>query len=111
MADRQRQVRHGGANLRRDGLHKLTTRLAREQLLTALDSRVIGTFEVDELYDYRSRRPTMLFGGYYSDYSYDVARDGQHFLMIKPAIRPERQPNDQVIIIFNWFSELQQRVP
>jgi hypothetical protein len=37
------------------------TRLAREQLLTALDSRVIGTFEVDELYDYRTRRPTMLF--------------------------------------------------
>jgi hypothetical protein len=37
------------------------TRLAREQLLTALDSRLVGTFEADELYDYRSRRPTMLF--------------------------------------------------
>ncbi len=37
------------------------TRLAREQLLTGLDSRVIATFDVDELYEYRSRRPTMLF--------------------------------------------------
>src|SRR5207249_566093 len=37
------------------------TRLAREQLLTALDSEEVGWFDVDELYDYRSRRPTMLF--------------------------------------------------
>jgi predicted ATP-grasp superfamily ATP-dependent carboligase len=37
------------------------TRLAREQLLTSLESRLLGSFEVDELYDYRSRRPTMLF--------------------------------------------------
>lgn len=36
-------------------------RLAREHLLTSLDSRLLGTFEVDELFDYRSRRPTMLF--------------------------------------------------
>lgn len=36
-------------------------RLAREQLLNTLDSEPIGQFDVDELYDYRSRRPTMLF--------------------------------------------------
>ena len=33
------------------------TRLAREHLLTALDSRVIAEFDVDELLVYRSRRP------------------------------------------------------
>lgn len=37
------------------------TRLAREHLLTALDSRVIAEFDVDELLDYRSRRPSMIF--------------------------------------------------
>jgi predicted ATP-grasp superfamily ATP-dependent carboligase len=37
------------------------TRLAREQLLTALDSQPVATFDADELIDYRSRRPTMLF--------------------------------------------------
>ncbi len=36
-------------------------RLAREQLLTALDGRVIATFDIDALLDYRSRRPTMMF--------------------------------------------------
>lgn len=37
------------------------TRLAREQLLTTLDARPIATFDVDQLFDYRSRRPTMTF--------------------------------------------------
>ncbi|SCL48140.1 Predicted ATP-dependent carboligase, ATP-grasp superfamily [Micromonospora citrea] len=37
------------------------TRLAREQLLTSLDSRPIARFDVDQLFDYRSRRPVMTF--------------------------------------------------
>ncbi len=36
-------------------------RLAREHLLQALDSRVIATFDIDQLYDYRARRPLMHF--------------------------------------------------
>ena len=36
-------------------------RLAREHLLAALPSLVVATFDVDLLYDYRARRPTMLF--------------------------------------------------
>jgi predicted ATP-grasp superfamily ATP-dependent carboligase len=36
-------------------------RLAREHLLAALDHRVVATFDVDQLIDYRSRRPPMLF--------------------------------------------------
>ncbi|MEV4351581.1 PAC2 family protein [Actinoplanes sp. NPDC049596] len=35
--------------------------LARETLLDALESRVIATFDVDQLLDYRSRRPPMIF--------------------------------------------------
>ncbi|GAA3774348.1 proteasome assembly chaperone family protein [Micromonospora maritima] len=37
------------------------SRLAREQLLTSLDTRVIARFDVDQLFDYRSRRPVMTF--------------------------------------------------
>ncbi|RIV39616.1 proteasome assembly chaperone family protein [Micromonospora radicis] len=36
-------------------------RLAREQLLTSLDSRPIARFDLDQLFDYRSRRPVMTF--------------------------------------------------
>ncbi|MGN9767036.1 proteasome assembly chaperone family protein [Micromonospora sp. SD12] len=36
-------------------------RLAREQLLTSLDTRPIARFDVDQLFDYRSRRPVMTF--------------------------------------------------
>jgi hypothetical protein len=36
-------------------------RLAREHLLAALPSIVVATFDVDLLYDYRARRPPMLF--------------------------------------------------
>ncbi|WP_435148248.1 proteasome assembly chaperone family protein [Micromonospora aurantiaca (nom. illeg.)] len=37
------------------------TRLAREQLLTSLDAQVIARFDVDQVFDYRSRRPVMTF--------------------------------------------------
>src|SRR5436305_7768548 len=36
-------------------------RLAREHVLAALPSLVVATFDVDLLYDYRARRPPMLF--------------------------------------------------
>jgi len=37
------------------------TRLAREHLLSTLESRPVATFDVDRLLDYRSRRPVMIF--------------------------------------------------
>jgi predicted ATP-grasp superfamily ATP-dependent carboligase len=36
-------------------------RLARDHLLATLDHRVVATFDVDQLLDYRSRRPPMIF--------------------------------------------------
>lgn len=36
-------------------------RLAREHLLATLPSQPIATFDIDQLLDYRSRRPTMMF--------------------------------------------------
>jgi predicted ATP-grasp superfamily ATP-dependent carboligase len=37
------------------------TYLAREHLLTALDARLVVTFDADQLIDYRSRRPPLIF--------------------------------------------------
>ncbi|MFJ8580648.1 proteasome assembly chaperone family protein [Micromonospora sp. NPDC093277] len=37
------------------------TRLAREQLLTSLEAQPIARFDVDQVFDYRSRRPVMTF--------------------------------------------------
>ena len=37
------------------------TRLAREHLESSLEGRVVATFDVDRLLDYRSRRPPMIF--------------------------------------------------
>jgi predicted ATP-grasp superfamily ATP-dependent carboligase len=37
------------------------SRLAREHLLTVGSPRTVATFDLDQLYDYRSRRPAMLF--------------------------------------------------
>jgi predicted ATP-grasp superfamily ATP-dependent carboligase len=36
-------------------------RLAREHLLNALDSQLVVSFDVDQLFDYRARRPEMTF--------------------------------------------------
>lgn len=36
-------------------------RLARAHLLSTLPQQVVATFDVDQLYDYRARRPTMVF--------------------------------------------------
>jgi serine/threonine-protein kinase len=41
--------------------------------------------------------------------SYDVSRDGQRFVMIKP-IEEESRPT-QVHVVLNWFEELKARVP
>jgi len=35
--------------------------LTREHLFTALDAKIIVTFDIDQLMDYRSRRPSMIF--------------------------------------------------
>lgn len=37
------------------------TRLAREHLLTSLPNQVLASFDVDQLFDYRARRPPMIF--------------------------------------------------
>ncbi len=54
-------------------------RLAREHLLNSLTSRVIATFDIDALLDYRSRRPPMVFAEDHWE-SYDEPRLRLHVL-------------------------------
>ena len=53
-------------------------------------------------------KPRLLFEGQYLDY-WDVAPDGQRFLMVQP-IEPEQHAT-QINVVLNWFEELKQRVP
>ena len=55
------------------------TRLARAHLLEALGSRVVARFDVDTLYDYRARRPPMLFVEDHWD-SYEAPELAVHLL-------------------------------
>jgi predicted ATP-grasp superfamily ATP-dependent carboligase len=66
------------------------SRLAAEHLLTTLESQVVATFDVDQLIDYRSRRPPLLFVEDHWDH-YDAPvlavralrdSDGTPFLML-----------------------------
>jgi len=42
--------------------------------------------------------------------NYDVSRDGQRFLMIKPN-EQQGQTATQIHVVLNWFEELKRRVP
>jgi hypothetical protein len=42
--------------------------------------------------------------------SYDVSPDGQRFLTIQAATGPEGR-RAQLVVVLNWFEELQRRVP
>ncbi|MEV0730207.1 PAC2 family protein [Polymorphospora sp. NPDC050346] len=55
------------------------TRIAREHLLGTLQGRVLATFDIDQLLDYRSRRPTMIFVEDHWE-SYDEPRLQLHLL-------------------------------
>jgi eukaryotic-like serine/threonine-protein kinase len=60
-------------------------------------------------------RPRMLFEGRYETSpfplpNYDVSRDGQRFLMLKPSESTVAAPT-QINVVLNWFEELKQKVP
>ena len=54
-------------------------RLARQHLLATLDSRIVATFDVDQLFDYRARRPAMVFAADHWE-SYDTPQLALHLL-------------------------------
>ena len=59
--------------------------------------------------------PSLLFEGTFqtsvmSSAAYDVAPDGQRFLMIKVGGEQEEAAT-QINVVLNWFEELKRRVP
>ena len=66
--------------------------------------------DVDTRAGFKAGKPHMLFEGRSAGFSfadYDVAPDGQRFLMIQSPQTSVRQLH----VVFNWFEELQRRVP
>jgi len=60
-------------------------------------------------------KPKVLFEGQYLPTpatfpNYDVAPDGQRFLMLKPIEQAQAAPT-QINVVLNWFEELKRRVP
>jgi eukaryotic-like serine/threonine-protein kinase len=60
-------------------------------------------------------KPKVLFEGKYVPTpgtfpNYDVAPDGQRFLMLKPSQSEEAAPT-QINVVLNWFEELKRRAP
>jgi eukaryotic-like serine/threonine-protein kinase len=60
-------------------------------------------------------KPRVLFKGQYvptpaTSPNYDVSRDGQRFLMLKPNEQEASAPT-QINVVLNWFEELKRRVP
>ena len=60
-------------------------------------------------------KPRVLFEGRYvptpaTSPNYDVSRDGQRFLMLKPSEQEASAPT-QINVVLNWFEELKRRVP
>lgn len=61
--------------------------------------------------EFSAEPPHLLFEGPYVNVpgvSYDVAPDGQHFLMLRGA---EEGKTTQLKVVLNWFEELKEKVP
>ena len=91
----------------------------RELFYTALDGTLMGV-SVTQGAAFSAGAPAPIFkGSYYSGLgilsrggTYDVAPDGQRFLMLKPAGAPgERPEQPTVVVVKNWLEELKRLVP
>ncbi len=62
--------------------------------------------------EFRAAAPKLMFEGPYLNVpgvSYDVAPDGQHFVMIEE--NQKQAPTTELNVVLNWFEELKRRVP
>ena len=64
---------------------------------------------------FRAAKPVLLFEGEYElDFwssNYDVAPDGQRFVMIRRGKDADTSAPQQLNVVLNWFEELKQLVP
>ena len=80
---------------------------------TAQSALLAATIDADTTF--RWSAPTQVFAGDYaapneSRQTYDVSLDGERFLMIKDVV-DESGPPAQIIVVENWFEELERLVP
>jgi eukaryotic-like serine/threonine-protein kinase len=71
--------------------------------------------EVETTTGFLPRKPKVLFDGPYLQTSgsfpyYDVSRDGQRFLMLKP-VESQASAAQQINVVLNWWEELKEKVP
>ena len=94
------------------GGHAVWARNGRELFYRNGDKMMV--VEVTTQPNFAPGSPKALFEGQFytaglGNTSYDVAPDGQHFLMIQP-VEPE-QGVTQINVVLNWFEELKRLVP
>ncbi|MDA2928116.1 protein kinase, partial [Acidobacteria bacterium AH-259-G07] len=68
---------------------------------------------IESVGEFRPAKPRLLFEGQYraSGYrDYDIAPDGQRFLMIKEGVQTG-ETRQEIIVVLNWFEELKRLVP
>jgi Tol biopolymer transport system component len=78
------------------------------------DNERLMAVEITTQPEFRPGRPQVLFEGPYEmappyGRNYDVASDGERFLMMMPS-EPETGPT-QIHVVLNWFEELERLVP
>ena len=84
-----------------------------QELFYHNDQAIFGVpIETDP--SFAAANPELLFEGQYvfggmGGRNYDVAPDGERFLMIKPVESDSAAP--EIIVVQNWFEELQRLVP
>ena len=64
--------------------------------------------EVETEQDFQAQTPRLLFESSYPLGDYDVAPDGQRFVMALPV---GGSAPDQINVVLNWFEELKRLVP
>ena len=77
-----------------------------------LDGNKIMSVAVETRPTFKSATPTLLFqnASFMGLRNYDVARDGEHFVMVAREDDPNATPNELNVIV-NWTEELKRRVP
>jgi len=108
-ADGQRMISSGG------GMRPLWSPTGKEVFYTS-GANAVMSVAVDTRTEFTYATPRKVFEGHYyfgaggvAARTYDVSRDGQRFLMIKPV--PEAEESERIIIVQNWLEELKRLVP
>jgi serine/threonine-protein kinase len=92
------------------GRHPVWSASGRE--LFYLNGQSVMSVEVETEPEFRPGTPRLLFEGSHKvgfiSRQYDVAPDGQRFVMIQPEEQPAQ---DQLVVVLNWFEELKRLAP